>query len=171
MKSYSECSGQNNESKSSKETNNVYNENNKAIIKSNKINKNVNISLKKEIKVINIIQEKNEKKVLQQDNKKNSSKNPSQKIDENNYSNYIWVTGNIIKREKLKNFNPFEDEGKKILELQQYIFELQKKLEKKEESISKLDYKNKKLNEQIQNNGIIKIDFNPSAYEESIEEK
>ena len=83
--------------------------------------------------------------------KNNPTKNPSQKIDENNYSNYIWVTGNIIKREKLKNFNPFEDEGKKILELQQYIFELQKKLEKKEESISKLDYKNKKLNEQIQN--------------------
>ena len=37
------------------------------------------------------------------------------------------------------------------MELQQYVFDLQKKLEKKEESISKLDYKNKKLNEQIQN--------------------
>ena len=35
--------------------------------------------------------------------------------------------------------------------MQQYIINLTKKLEKKEESISKLDYKNKKLNEQIQN--------------------
>ena len=40
---------------------------------------------------------------------------------------------------------------KKIMELQQYVFDLQKKLEMKEESISKLDYKNKKLNQQIQN--------------------
>ena len=82
---------------------------------------------------------------------KNNPKNESQKPDENNYSNYIWVTGNVIRREKLKKFNTFEDDEKKIMELQQYVFDLQKKLEKKEESISKLDYKNKKLNEQIQN--------------------
>ena len=73
------------------------------------------------------------------------------KPDENNYSNYIWVTGNIIRREKLKKFNTFENDEKKIMELQQYVFDLQKKLEMKEESISKLDYKNKKLNQQIQN--------------------
>jgi hypothetical protein len=82
---------------------------------------------------------------------KNNPKNESQKPDENNYSNYLWVTGNVIRREKLKKFNTFEDDEKKIMELQQYVFDLQKKLEKKEESISKLDYKNKKLNEQIQN--------------------
>jgi hypothetical protein len=51
----------------------------------------------------------------------------------------------------LKKFNTFEDEEKKIGELNEYIFQLQKKLEKKEESINKLDYKNKKLNQQIQN--------------------
>jgi hypothetical protein len=51
----------------------------------------------------------------------------------------------------LKKFNPFEDDEKKIRELQEYIFDLQKKLERKEESISRLDYKNRKLNEQIQN--------------------
>ena len=33
-----------------------------------------------------------------------------------------------------------------IKDLQDYIFNLQKKLERKEESISRLDYKNKKLN-------------------------
>jgi predicted nucleic acid-binding Zn-ribbon protein len=32
---------------------------------------------------------------------KNNPKNESQKPDENNYSNYLWVTGNVIRREKL----------------------------------------------------------------------
>ena len=35
--------------------------------------------------------------------------------------------------------------------MQEYIFDLQKKLERKEESINILDYKNKKLMEQLQN--------------------
>ena len=99
-----------------------------------------------------IISSKNHKKLtwyLIYKYNKNNEKMP--KPDENNYSNYIWVTGNIIRREKLKKFNSFENDEKKIMELQQYVFDLQKKLEKKEESISKLDYKNKKLNEQIQN--------------------
>jgi chromosome segregation ATPase len=51
----------------------------------------------------------------------------------------------------LKKFNLFEDDEKKIREFQEYIFDLQKKLERKVESISRLDYKNRKLNEQIQN--------------------
>jgi hypothetical protein len=53
--------------------------------------------------------------------------------------------------ENLKKFNKFEDDEQKIKDLQDYIFDLQKKLERKEESISRLDYKNKKLTEQIQN--------------------
>ena len=81
----------------------------------------------------------------------NNTKNDMKKPDENNYKSYQWVNGNIIRRENLKKFNPFEDDEKKIRELQEYIFDLQKKLERKEESISRLDYKNRKLNEQIQN--------------------
>ena len=54
---------------------------------------------------------------------KNNTKNNKQKPDENNYSNYQWVTGNIIKGEKLKKFNTFEDDEKKIIELQQYVFD------------------------------------------------
>ena len=98
-----------------------------------------------------IISSKNHKKLTWYLIYKYNKNNSKQKPDENNYSNYHWVAGNIIRREKLKNFNTFEDDEKKIMELNQYIFDLQKKLEKKEESISKLDYKNKKLNEQIQN--------------------
>ena len=82
----------------------------------------------------------------------NNNKNDNIKIpDINNYNSYQWVNGNKIHRDTLKLFNPFEDDEKKIRELQEYIFDLQKKLERKEESISRLDYKNKKLNEQIQN--------------------
>ena len=81
----------------------------------------------------------------------NNNKNDNKKPDENNYSSYIWVNGNVIRRDNLKKFNLFEDDEKKISELQEYIFDLQKKLERKEESISRLDYKNKKLNEQLQN--------------------
>ena len=98
-----------------------------------------------------IISSKNHKKLTWYLIYKYNKNNSKQKPDENNYSNYHWIAGNIIRREKLKNFNTFEDDEKKIMELNQYIFDLQKKLEKKEESISKLDYKNKKLNEQIQN--------------------
>ena len=98
-----------------------------------------------------IISSKNHKKLTWYLIYKYNKNTNKQKPDENNYSNYHWVAGNIIRRDKLKNFNTFEDDEKKIMELNQYIFDLQKKLEKKEESISKLDYKNKKLNEQIQN--------------------
>ena len=84
--------------------------------------------------------------------KYNSNNKTEKKIpEENNYKSYQWVNGNIISRENLKKFNTFEDDEKRIREMQEYIFDLQKKLEKKEESISRLDYKNKKLNQQIQN--------------------
>jgi hypothetical protein len=81
----------------------------------------------------------------------NNNKNDNKKPDENSYNSYHWVNGNIIRRNDLKNYNEFEDDEKKIKELHEYIFDLQKKLDRKEESISRLDYKNKKLNEQIQN--------------------
>ena len=67
MKSYSECSGLVNESKSSKDNNNNNKEKQENKAKSNKTNKNINISLKKEIKVINII--KGKKEEIKQDDK------------------------------------------------------------------------------------------------------
>ena len=81
----------------------------------------------------------------------NNNKSEIKKPDENNYTSYQWINGNIIRRDDLKKFNEFEDDEKKIKELHEFIFNLEKKLERKEESISRLDYKNKKLNEQIQN--------------------
>ena len=97
MKSYSECSGLVNESKNSKENNN--NEKNSIKIKPNKINKNVNISLKKEIKVINIKKEKgNKKEELKPGyNEENSSKLKNF-INVYNLENYIdKITEDIIK--------------------------------------------------------------------------
>ena len=69
----------------------------------------------------------------------------------NIYNNYFWVNGNILPKEQLAKFNKFDDDEQKQKDMQDYIFDLQKKLERKEESISRLDYKNKKLTEQLQN--------------------
>ena len=77
--------------------------------------------------------------------------NSNNNEDENNYDNYIWVSNSILKNEDLNKYNEFEDENNKNKELKDYIFELQKKLEKKEESISKLDFQNKKLASQLLN--------------------
>ena len=92
------------------------------------------------------------------------------KSDQKNYSNdlydkFIWVTGNIIKKDDLKKYNQYEDDEQKIKDLQEYNINLQKKLERKEESINLLDYKNKKLMEQLQNKtfanpGSNKLKFN-----------
>ena len=71
--------------------------------------------------------------------------------DENNYENYRWVTGLILKDEQLDKFNKYQTDSDKLKELQDYIINLQKKLEAKEESINKLDYKNKKLVKEIHN--------------------
>ena len=71
--------------------------------------------------------------------------------DENDYGNYRWVTGLIIKDDQLDKYNEYESDSQKIKDLQEYIMNLQKKLEAKEESISKLDYKNKKLVKEIHN--------------------
>ena len=81
--------------------------------------------------------------------KKSSS--PETKHDSNDYNNYIWVKEPEIKKLDLKTFNKFEDEGSKINELKDYIVNLQKKLEIKEEKINKLDYKNQKLSSQLHN--------------------
>ena len=82
---------------------------------------------------------------------KKSDMNSNNNEDENNYDNYIWVSNSILKNEDLNKYNEFEDENNKNKELKDYIFELQKKLEKKEESISKLDFQNKKLASQLLN--------------------
>ena len=83
--------------------------------------------------------------------RKNTNVNNINTNINNIYNNYFWVNGNILTKEQLKKFNKFEDDEQKQRDLQDYIFDLQKKLERKEESISRLDYKNKKLTEQIQN--------------------
>ena len=72
-------------------------------------------------------------------------------LNTNTYNNYFWVNDNVLTKEILKKYNKFEDDEQKMKDLQDYIFDLQKKLERKEESISRLDYKNKKLTEQLQN--------------------
>ena len=71
--------------------------------------------------------------------------------EENNYDNYVWLNELAIKNEDLKKNNKFEDDNEKNKELKEYILDLQKKLEKKEESISKLDYQNKKLTKELLN--------------------
>ena len=81
--------------------------------------------------------------------KKSSS--TEEKKDSKDYNNYIWVKETDIKKEDLKNFNKFEEEKNKINEYKEYILELQKKLELKEEKINQLDYKNQKLSSQLHN--------------------
>ena len=83
-------------------------------------------------------------------------KNPNEHLNNNkeidgNYDNYFWVSSLVLTNEDLKNYNKFEDENDKNIELNEYILYLQKKLEKKEESINKLDYQNKKLASQLHN--------------------
>ena len=78
------------------------------------------------------------------DNKKNDR-------EENNYDNYFWVTNIEIKNDDLKNYNKFEDDNDKNKKLEEYVINLQNKLEKKEESINKLDYQNKKLAKELLN--------------------
>ena len=72
-------------------------------------------------------------------------------INNDAYNKFIWVNGNILTNSKLTKFNKYEDDEQKIKDLQEFNYNLQKKLERKEESINILDYKNKKLMEQIQN--------------------
>ena len=73
------------------------------------------------------------------------------KINNNIYNNFIWVNGESITKSDLLKFNKIEDDEQKIKDLQEFNYNLQKKLERKEESLNILDYKNKKLMEQIQN--------------------
>ena len=85
-KSYSECSGLISESKSSKENNNI-NENNKKKAKINKTNKYVNINLKKDIKIINIINEKDIEEI--ENNKKKEILFTFGDIQENNIDKFV----------------------------------------------------------------------------------
>ena len=83
--------------------------------------------------------------------KKKETKKKEQNSEENNYSNYKWITGLILNKDKISKYNKFETEEQTIKDMQDYIFTLQKKLERKEESLSIMDYKNKKLIEQTHN--------------------
>ena len=71
--------------------------------------------------------------------------------DEKNYENYRWVNGTVIKDDQLSKYNKYQTDSQKIKDLEDYIMTLQKKLENKEESINKLDYKNKQLIKEIHN--------------------
>ena len=97
-----------------------------------------------------IITTKHHKKLLWYLLYKKSSSYDDKK-DSKDYNNYIWIKETDIKNEDLKNFNKFEEEKNKINEYKEYIIELQKKLELKEEKINKLDYKNQKLSSQLHN--------------------
>ena len=84
--------------------------------------------------------------------KKQEQKNNYNYINNNDlYNKFIWVNGNTLTKVNLTKFNKFEDDEQKIKDLQEFNYNLQKKLERKEESINILDYKNKKLMEQLQN--------------------
>ena len=82
-----------------------------------------------------------------------STINPDNKndIQINDYNNYKWVTELVIPQSLLNRFNKFEDDDSKINYLNTYIQKMHSQLEKKEEEISKKDYVNKKLNNQLQN--------------------
>ena len=96
MKSYSECSGLVNESKSNKENSNK-DEKNLDKNKLNKVNKNVNICLKKEIKVFNNKKGKDKKEINLCNNEGNLNK-LKDLIKENNINNYIdEITEQIVK--------------------------------------------------------------------------
>ena len=57
----------------------------------------------------------------------------------------------MIKDDQLSKYNKYQTDSQKIKDLEDYIMTLQKKLENKEESINKLDYKNKQLIKEIHN--------------------
>ena len=83
-----------------------------------------------------------------------SNFNPNDERVENekkaNYKNYKWVTELIIPKSKLNKYNKFIDNEDNINN-NSYIKKLYRQLEQKEEEVNKLNYKNKKLNEKIQN--------------------
>ena len=94
----------------------------------------------------------------------NGNENNKNKNDDNNYKNFKWITGLIITKEKLEKFNKFETDDQKLKDKEDQIFSLLKKIERKEESLSIMDYKNKKLIEQNHNKtanikGIMKNNF------------
>ena len=41
--------------------------------------------------------------------------------DENNYENYRWVTGSIIKEDQLDKYNKYQSDSQRIKELEDYI--------------------------------------------------
>ena len=57
----------------------------------------------------------------------------------------------VFNDDQLSKYNKYQTDSQKIKDLEDYIMTLQKKLENKEESINKLDYKNKQLIKEIHN--------------------
>ena len=132
-----------------------YSEKKKKLVEANKKLKEYQENEKK-IKYLNpetciIITNKRYKKLIWYLIYKKSEKHKKNENEDNNYENYFWVTNEIIKNDDLNKFNKFEDDNDKNNELREYVNELQKKLEKKEESINKLDYQNKKLAKELLN--------------------
>ena len=98
-----------------------------------------------------LIYEKKDKVEQIDNNKVNVDININKEDEENKYENYRWIEGSIIKRDNLQKFNKYESDEEKIKDLNEYIIKMQKKLEEKEDYVSKLDYKNKKLIKDIHN--------------------
>ena len=71
--------------------------------------------------------------------------NNNNKEDENNYENYRWVNDLIIKKNDIEKYNKYETDEDKIKTYETIINDFKNKLEKKQESISKLEYQNNKL--------------------------
>ena len=115
------------------------------------------IQKQKELKEKEILIDKDKCKIITDKIYKNLKwyliyeQNTETKKDENDYENYRWVNGLIIKEDQLDKYNKYQTDSQKIKDLEEYIMTLQKKLETKEESINKLDYKNKKLMKEIHN--------------------
>ena len=66
------------------------------------------------------------------------------------YEDFKWVTEKVIPNRQLSKYNKFKEDDSK-LNNNSYIKKLYQRLEQKEEEVNKLNYKNKKLNEQLQN--------------------
>ncbi len=164
LKKMQELSNENNELLDKiNNINSKYQETKKLLLAKNKEIENIKNSYekeKKEKKILNpdaytIITNKHYKKLvwylLHKKPYSNDNNNNKTENDENNYDNYIWVSDLVLKNEDLKKYNKFEDDNQKNNVMKELVIDLQKKLEKKEESINKLDYQNKKLTKELLN--------------------
>ena len=97
------------------------------------------IQKQKELKEKEILIDKDKCKIITDKIYKNLKwyliyeQNTETKKDENDYENYRWVNGLIIKEDQLDKYNKYQTDSQKIKDLEEYIMTLQKKLETKEE--------------------------------------